>query len=237
PHYELEFNETNSRGRFLLSYTGKDIIWWADIPGVFTYFASFGRFSGSMTHGNLEGAEDSHQAPDQRDHVPITGVGCFEHGFARKPFNFDKLWLPVRLLKALIPSFRPVRYHYELCFGDGTCHGGFMYARAFGIVVRNRGGLYVNDGYTRIHSVKITYLDDSEPDATHPGGAGRPQIGFHRQWRVRALTDGGAFEYVATREWPSAPVASNMVYYYFVFKGTLNGQSISGRGYGEYVRI
>ena len=163
-------------------------------------------------------------------------MGGFEHGFARKPFNFDTLWLPVRLLKHIIPSLKPIRYHYELFLTSDGLQGGFMYARGFTIDFRNRGGLYVEDGYREIRGVKIEYLDHPPPDAGPKDGPGQPAK-FYRRWKVRAMTDQGVMEYTGIRDWPAAPVTGHIMYYGFRFEGTYQGERIAGRGYGEYLRI
>ncbi|MFC1718527.1 hypothetical protein ACFL6S_33030 [Candidatus Poribacteria bacterium] len=224
PHYRFQFKDSGVE--FDIKYEGEKVVWWADAPRIFTYFATFGEFDGQMLC----------KVGDKKELYTIKGVGCFEHGFARKPFNFDIFWLPIRLLKKIAPSFKPVRYHYELFFGDDGSRGGFMHARGFGVDFRNRGGLHLGDTYIRINSVKIEYFDVPEPDLVDTHGRGSPTK-FYRKWRVEAATDDGILEYTGVREWLPAPVASNMFYYYFEYKGMYKGQEISGRGYGEYLHI
>ncbi len=226
PNYELQFINHATGIQIDLSYHGENLVWWADIPGIFTYFAAFGKFVGKIISKGAVTEEV----------YSLDGRGAFEHGFARKPWNFDTLWLPIRMLQKVIPSLRPVRYQYELLIGDVSFHGGFMHVRAFGIIWRNRGGLYVHGSYLEISNVELEYLNDPEPDLvnTRPG---EPPVTFYRSWKVRAKTGERILEYVGLREWPPAPVASNMIYYHFSYEGTFKGERISGRGYGEYVHI
>jgi hypothetical protein len=66
---------------------------------------------------------------------------------------------------------------------------------------------------------------------------GKPSVKFYKRWHVRAVTDDGMFEYMGKREWPPASISSNMIYYNFSYEGTYKGQTICGRGYGEYANI
>jgi hypothetical protein len=234
PNYKFEF--INHQVEFNLNYKGDKIVWWADAPNIFTYFAAFGKFDGKIIYKGGRSQEDNHNSGDEEKVYVIKGVGDFEHGFARKPFNFDGFWLPIRLLKKVFPSFKPVRYHYELFIGDDNFQGGFMHARGVGIDFRNRGGLYLNDIYEKINSVKIEYLEKPEPDLPETDSSGQP-VKFYRKWKVKAMTDDGILEYIGTREWPLAPITGNMTYYYFSYEGTYKGQNINGRGYGEYLHI
>ncbi|MFA4901940.1 MAG: hypothetical protein WC600_04265 [Desulfobaccales bacterium] len=227
PTYEFQFITPETGINFSLSYTGEKLVWWTDMPQVFTYFAAFGRFSGSLTYKRETGVEQVYA---------LEGSGFFEHGFARKPGNFDNLWAPIRWLKKLLPSLRPVRYHYELLLGDQPHQGGFMYVRALGITWRNRGGLYVDNSYREVNHVQVEYLQDPAPDLL-PIREGEPPLPFYRSWKVKAETGEGILEYVGIRQWPPALIASNMIYYNFSYEGTYRGEVISGRGYGEYVHI
>jgi hypothetical protein len=226
PEYQFHFSNPETGIKLDLTYHGERVIWWADLP-FFTYFATLGRFAGSLTYTEGQSAEAVYA---------LAGSGGFEHGFARKPCNFDSLWRPVRWLQKLFPSLRPVRYHYELFLGDGPHQGGFMHVRAFGINWRNRGGIFINGSYREIYNVEVEYLNDPEPDLM-PTEDGIPPLKFYRSWRVRAETGAGRLEYVGVREWPPARIASNMMYYNFSFEGTFQGEPVSGRGYGEYVHI
>jgi hypothetical protein len=194
-------------------------------------------FNGKITYKRGTTQKDIHELMDNEESYPIKGMGCFEHGFAKKPFDFDRFWLPIRLIKNVFPSFKPIRYHYELFIGDDNLRGGFMHARGFGMDFRNRGGFYLNGTYKEIRSVKIEYLDDLKPDLVDIHCSGQPPVKFYRGWKVKAVTDDGVLEYTGTREWPPASIGRNMIYYSFSYEGTHKGQSISGRGYGEYVHI
>ena len=141
----------------------------------------------------------------------------------------------MRGIQALIPSFRPVRYHYEVLIGDGDLYGGWMRASGFGIDLRNRGGLHLNGEYIPIQSIAVEYLDPSENSSVT--GSPRPGTIFYRRWRVQARTAAGPLEYVATHDWPPAPVATNMTFYNHSFEGTFQGRKIRGKGYGEYLHI
>ncbi|HZT34247.1 MAG TPA: hypothetical protein VFA33_30425 [Bryobacteraceae bacterium] len=218
-------------------FHGESLVWWADVPGLFTYMACFGRFEGTIHYQQGTEKPDPHQIPEHPETYSFQGAGAFEHGFARKPFGANRLFLPVRLINRILPSFRPIRYHYELLIGDGGHHGGFMQAAAFGVKVRDRGGLYVEGRYIPIDSVRVTYHDDPPPDQMAAHCPGRPPVTFYRRWTVEARTGEGLLSYTGTREWAPAPVAPNMTYYYFTYEGAFRGAAIQGRGYGEYVHI
>ncbi len=237
PNYEFQFTNPESDISLTFNYKGESIIWWADIPKFFTYFAAFGKLNGKIAYGRGTSMDDPHRLVDKEEVYSIKGAGCFEHGFARKPFDFDRFWLPIIWLESLFPYFKPIRYHYELFIGDGDHRGGFIHARGFGIDFRNRGGLYINGTYREIRSVKIKYIDDPEPDIVDAECLGQPSVKFYKKWYVRAVTDDGIFEYTGKREWPPASISSNMIYYNFSYEGTYKGQTISGRGYGEYAHI
>lgn len=226
PDYQFQFSNPETGINLDLTYHAESVLWWADLP-FFTYFATLGRFAGKLTYTEDQGSEAVYN---------LAGQGGFEHGFARKPCNFDSFWLPIRWLQKLAPSLRPVRYHYELFLGDGPQQGGFMYIQAFGINWRNRGGVFVNGSYREIHNVEVEYLNDPEPDLMPMGPSVRP-VKFYRSWKIRAETAAGRLEYVGLREWPPARIASNMMYYNFSYAGTYQGERISGRGYGEYLHI
>jgi hypothetical protein len=226
PEYQFSFTAPESGLEIELAYRGNNLVWWADIPGVFTYFSAFGELSGkaALTRPAAGGGVVEYE---------IKGPGCFEHGFARKPFSFDLLYTPVRGLQALFPSFRPLRYHYEVLIGDGNLRGGWMRARGFGIDVRNRGGLHLDGEYVPIQSIAVEYLDAGEEPSFR--GSSRAPTTFYKRWRVRADTATGPLEYEATHDWPTAPVARNMTYYNHSFEGTFRGKTICGKGYGEYL--
>jgi hypothetical protein len=226
PNYSLHFRGTGTNVEIEaeFKFQGKDLVWWADIPGIFTYFASFGEFDGTMSV-RTPGA-------DRPASTRIQGAGAFEHGFARKPFNFDLLYSPVRIVQVFVPQFKPIRYHYELCVSNSGFHGGWMKAHGFGIDFRNRGGFYWNGEYVPIQSVKVEYSDPEYNKVFGPRGAT-----FYRRWQVRAQTANGDLEYVACREWPAAPVASNITYFNHSFEGMYLGTPIQGSGYSEYLNI
>ncbi len=237
PNYEFQFMNPESDISLAFNYKGENIIWWADVPNFFTYFAAFGKLDGKIVYKRGTSRDDIHKLIDKEEAYSIKGAGCFEHGFARKPFDFDKFWLPVVWLESLFPSFKPIRYHYELFIGDDNHRGGFIHARGFGIDFRNRGGVYINGAYIEIKRVKITYLDDPNPDIVDAQCLGEPSVRFYKEWKVEAMTDNGIFEYTGKREWPPALISSNMIYYNFSYEGTYKGKTISGRGYGEYAHI
>jgi len=217
-----------------LNFTAEKVVWWADAPGLFTYFSILGRFEGRVALRGGSAKPDPHQIPATAQAYEVRGTGALEHGCARRFFNADGLFLPVRLLDYIAPAFRPIRYHYETFIGNGGECGGIMHARAFGIPVRDRGGCFLNGTYIPIESVKITYLDDPAPDLVSANCAVRPPVAFYRKWRVQAMTHGGLLEYTAVREFPPAAVASNMMYYQFAYEGSYRGRPLRGRGYGEY---
>jgi len=234
PEYQFRFSDPTSGMECVLSYQGQDLVWWADIPGIFTYFAAFGRLMGKLTLRAGSAGPANPPAPPAVAY-PIEGMGAFEHGFARKPFNFDFAYLPVRLLQKIAPGFRPIRYHYQLLVGEGGLHGGFMYARGFGIEFRNRGGIYIDGQYCELKRVKVEYLE-SEP-GQKAAGSSRERLSFPKRWKVHASTEAGDLEFIAAREWPPAQVSSHMIYYNHSFEGTYLGKKIQGTGYGEYLNM
>jgi hypothetical protein len=238
PDYEFSFLQPEANIRLELRFHGEDLVWWADIPGLFTYAACFGRYEGTLVYGGGTSKPDAHDIPEGAETYAIRGAGAFEHGFARRLFSANRLFLPIRLLNRVLPAFRPIRYHYELLIGEGGAHhGGFMQARAFGLKVRDRGGLYLDGRYIPIDGVRITYHDDPPPDLVAAHCPGRGPVTFYRRWTVEASTADGPLVYTGAREWPPAPVAPNMTYYHFSYEGSYRGAAISGRGYGEYVHL
>jgi hypothetical protein len=167
---------------------------------------------------------------------PLRGRGYFEHGFACKPFDFDRFGWLLRWIRTIGSLLSAIRYHYELLIGDEDFTGGFMKVRALGVDFRDRGGFYQGGTYREMRRITIEYMDRLEPDRVGTC-QGEDFVTFYKQWQVRAVADGGVLEYTATREWPAAPVSQNMMYYHFSYVGTYRGQHISGRGYGEYLRL
>jgi hypothetical protein len=209
------------------------------VPGIFTYATCLGRFEGTITYHDGTRKPDAHDIPDLPENAetyPIRGAGGFEHGFARRLFSANRLFLPVRLLKYAIPSLRTIRYQYEVMIGDGGPRGGFMQASAFGVKVRNRGGLYLDGRYVPIDGIRIRYLNDPPPDEVAAHCPASPTT-YYCKWVVEADTPEGLLTYTGSREWPPAPVAPSMTYYNFSYEGTYKGAAIRGRGYGEYVDI
>ncbi|MFZ0819764.1 MAG: hypothetical protein WAM91_06820 [Candidatus Acidiferrales bacterium] len=235
PAYQFSFRDSAAEIEFDLAYKGKDLIWWADIPGIFTYFAAFGEISGTMRCKLLAEGVSAKSEPRESTYQ-IRGSGAFEHGYARKPFNFDLLYLPVRAVQKIVPSFRPILYHYLLLIGDNDLHGGCMYARGFGIEFRNRGGLYVDGAYIEIEGIEIRYLE-SEEYRENDAARSRSSVRFPTRWTVSGKTPKGELELNMTRPWPPARIASNMIYYNHFFEGTFQGKKIRGTGYGEYLSI
>ncbi|MGH9376803.1 MAG: hypothetical protein ACRD1J_11685 [Terriglobia bacterium] len=234
PHYKFNFVQPQAQIAISVSYHAEDIVWWADVPQVFTYFASFGTYEGTLKYVRRLNEEGGAAAPAE-EMTAIRGRGGFEHGFSRRPFSFNILWSPLRLITTLIPSFHPVRYHYELLIGDNGLHGGFMLARGFGIDFRNRGGFYLNGKYVPVQSIEVEYIEYESGVAGKQSG--KRAAAFPRKWKVRAATTEGFLEYDSVREWPPPAISSNMTYYNFTFSGSYKGQPANGRGYGEYLSI
>lgn len=233
PDYQLDFVNPEDEITISLRCKVKDIIWWSDIPDVFTYFAAFGDFEGTITYERGTRKDQPDALMHRQETFALKGKGAFEHGFARKPFDYDRFAGLFRILEFITPSLKAVRYHYELFVGDGTLQGGFMDVRAFGLTVRNRGGVYLNGSYRRFKRVKVEY--DKHENERVGTCRGDQLVTFHRKWTVRAETEDGVFEYTATREWPPPPVSDSMIYYNFSYAGAYNGQPIGGTGYGEYL--
>ena len=207
PSYRIELANPEAEMQAHLEFTGRRILWWADIPRYYTHFATFGDFQ--VTLADAGGADAG---------KPFRARGTVEHVFARR------LPIPVRI---------PVLYHYEVLFG-AALEGGFVHARAFGVDYRNGGGLYVNDGYQSIRRVRVHYLEFDRVDSCD--GRGDPTR-VPSRWEVDASTDAGPLRYTASRTHPPAMTGPNSSQYHFAFEGTWNGSAINGRGYGEYVRI
>ena len=233
PDFTFDFADGETGLSCNLKYHGDSIVWWADVPNVFTYFAAFGRLEGEVSLAGHEGAGPNNP-PSEPQVYCVTGPGAFEHGFARKPFNYDVPWLPVRLLQKIAPAWNPIRYNYQVFIGDQGPTGGFMHALGFGIPFRNRGGFYTDGIYTPINAVKIEYLDEPPPDVVTTSGRAEK---FYHRWIVKARTAEGLLEYLGTREGPPPSITGNMMYYYFTFEGSYRSESIRGRGYAEYLSM
>ena len=239
PDYHLQSYNPEANISADLRFHGERLIWWADVPGLFTYATCLGRYDGTITYHDGIQKPDPHDIPDRpEDSVTyqIRGRGGFEHGFARRLFSANGLFLPIRLLKSAIPSFHAIRYQYEVMTGDEGPSGGFMQASAFGVKVRDRGGLYLDSRYVPIDGVQIRHLSEPPPDVVAAHCPASPAT-FYRRWVVEAKTPEGLLSYTGSREWPPAPVAANMTYYHFTYEGTYKGAVIRGRGYGEYLNI
>ena len=237
PRYRFRFLNPESEIRIDLTFEAERVIWWADIPGLFTYFSIFGHFEGHIVYRHGTQKPDPQHITGDEERYPIRGSGSFEHGFGRQLVGANRLAYPFRLLKRIIPSFRPIRYHFDQLFSPGSFQGGIMQASAFGIEVRNRGGFFLEGRYHPIHSVLITYLDEPEPDLVAARCPDRPPIAIYRKWHVVARTDAGVLEYTATRAWTPTAIATSMSYYHFIYRGTYEGIPLEGRGYGEYVHL
>jgi hypothetical protein len=224
PHYRIQMRTPEADLALSLTYTGKQLIWWADFPHLFTYFAAFGDLQGTLT---LNG----------RDYM-VSGLGSFEHGFARKPFNYDALLRPFHALQKLW-RFTLMHYHYNLLIGADGFHGGMMLAQGLGIDFRNLGGIYLPDErFVRLTQIEVDYLEfEALEDQTPPAAIPLP-----KKWVVRAIAESGIFEYTATRQSPPARIATHMIYGDFQFVGRYRAPgtadvAVSGRGYGEFVRM
>lgn len=222
PEYNFKISNPQEGLEVTLHYKARDIIWWADIPGVFTYFTTFGFMDGELK--TEEGTSEK-----------ISSPGCFEHGYSKKLFDYDTLFLPIRLWRRLFP-IKIVHYHYELFFTEEGMHGGIMKAKGFGIEVRNRGGIYLPDREEYVRIKKIRDIKYQKPRRMEIGCAARPET-FYEQWDVEAETEKGILRYTAKQENPPAHTARHMIFYSFIFEGSLGSQRLSGKGYGEYACI
>jgi hypothetical protein len=224
PHYQSEMKAPSSGIELSLAYTGKHLIWWADLPQLFTYFAAFGDVQGTMT---LTGQQ-----------YTLSGLGTFEHGFARKPFNFDALLKPIQLLQRLF-GFTLIHYHYNILVGDDGSHGGMMLAQGLGSDFRNLGGIYLpNERFRRLDRIEVVYTEMER----FAGQASDRPVAFPKAWVVKATAEAGTLEYAATRESPPALMARHMIYFDYRFTATYRepgepDQAFAGRGYGEYVKM
>jgi hypothetical protein len=221
PNYHIHLLNPEAEIRVRLDYTGRRILWWTDIPGFYTHFAAFGDFEATVVYNRGTRIHDVHLPLPNPETLKFRARGAVEHVSAT-----NKLWLPIRLRRWL-------HYHYEVLFGEGL-EGGFVYARAFGLEYRNRGGLYAGDAWHEIKQVRLRYAEHDPVD--NCGGLG----GFTkvpRQWHVDATTDAGPLQYTALRTHPPAMTGSNTSQYHFEWQGAWRGQSVAGRGYGEYARL
>jgi hypothetical protein len=224
PHYEIQMREPTTDIALSLTYAGTQLIWWADLPKLFSYFAAFGDMHGTII---LNGRE-----------YAISGSGSFEHGFARKPFHYDHLFKPLGGLQSVF-HFTPIHYHYNLLIGEDGCHGGIMLAQGMGLDFRNLGGLYFPDGsFRRLTHIQIEYAEVEQLEAEDAAHA----VAFPKRWIVRAEVEGGTLEYTGFRESPAARIARQMIYFDFRFAGLYRGLGahelpINGHGYGEFVRF
>jgi hypothetical protein len=222
PNYEIHMREPTADIDLSLTYAGKQLIWWADLPKLFTYFAAFGDMQGTIA---LDGRE-----------YTISGLGSFEHGFARKPFQYDQLLKPLRKLQSVF-HFTLIHYHYNLLIGENGCYGGIMLAQGMGLDFRNLGGLYFPDGsFKRLDKIQIEYVEVEQLDS----GDGTHAMAFPKRWVVRAEAEGGSLEYAGCRESPAARIASHMIYFDYRFAGIYRAAGvhdvpINGQGYGEFV--
>lgn len=224
PHYRVEMRDPIGAVELSLTYTGKHLIWWADLPRLFTYVAVFGEVQGTLT---IKGQE-----------YRLRGLGTFEHGFARKPFNFDALLKPLRLLQRLV-RFTLIHYHYNILIGEDGSHGGLMLAQGLGSDFRNLGGIYLADErFKRLDQIEIVYVEMEKfasPDADDP-------VACPKVWIVKTKAEEGTLEYRATRESPPVLIAQNMVYIDFRFAASYRepgkpDRVFDGHGYGEYVGL
>jgi hypothetical protein len=224
PHYRVQMRDPEAGIELALDFTGKHLIWWADLPHLFTYYAAFGDLQGTLS---LNGQE-----------YRITGMGSFEHGYARKPFNFDAFLRPLRTLQKFF-GFTMIHYHYNLLIGTNGLHGGMMLAQGIGVDFRNLGGIYLPDGrFVQLEKIAIDYLESEKLESPSLS----PAVLFPKKWMVRAQAGSGTFEYHAIRKSPAALIAHNMIYSDFRFTGTYRAPGadevkVSGRGYGEFVRM
>jgi hypothetical protein len=114
-----------------------------------------------------------------------------------------------------------------------------MLAQGLGIDFRNLGGIYLPDErFVRLTQIEVDYLEfEALEDQTPPAAIPLP-----KQWVVRAIAESGIFEYTATRQSPPARIATHMIYGDFQFVGRYRAPgtadaAVSGRGYGEFVRM
>ncbi len=233
PNYRLLFRNPEGEIRIALTYHGERIVWWTDLPGRYKHFSAFGTFDATLEYARGTTIADRHRPVRNPRQLRFEARGTVEHIAALKPFGFDWLWLPMRYLGRWFPSLKPILYHHEVVIADGL-EGGFVHARAFGVDFRNGGGLFAGAAYHRVRRVAVSYATSDWVD--NCGGLGAPTP-VYRTWDVRASTDAGELTYTATRTHPPAMVAPNMNQYHFAFRGSWCGESVSGRGFGEYVHL
>ena len=73
PNYQMTFYHPEADIRIELTYRGENLVWWADFPGIFTYFAAFGRFEGTITYRQGTSKPDPHDIPETPETYPISG--------------------------------------------------------------------------------------------------------------------------------------------------------------------
>ncbi|HUI57709.1 MAG TPA: hypothetical protein VLY04_22180 [Bryobacteraceae bacterium] len=233
PDYRFTLLNPESEIRVALECHARRIVWWTDIPGFYTHYAAFGTFEADVEYARGATIADPHRPIPNRERLRFQARGALEHVSSAKPFGFDWLWLPMRLLGRHFPSLKPILYHHEVIVAAGI-EGGFVHARAFGVDLRNTGGFFAGDAY---HSVKHVSARPTESDPVDNCGGRGALMPVWRKWDVRAVTDAGDLAYSAERTHPPAMTGSNTNQYHFRFEGTWCGAPVSGRGYGEYAHL
>ena len=229
PDYQFDFVNPQAEAKLSLRYRAEKVLWWTDLPRLYAHLATFGQYEGEIRYRRKQSLELS-----GGDSFPIQAPGTFEHVFSRKPFGFDRLWLPLRLLGRTFPSLKPLLYHYEVFFDEGELRGGFVHFRAFGIDLRRRGAFFHGGVRRSITTVQIRY---TEPVETVDCSRIDAPVVFYRQWEVVAETPEGTLQYSARITHPPARVSSSFVCYHIRYEGKYCGQPIAGSGYGEYIRM
>jgi hypothetical protein len=233
PNYRFSFLNPDAEIRMALTYRGDRIVWWTDLPGRYTHYSAFGTFDVTMEYARGATVRDPHRPVPNPLRLNFQARGTVEHISGREPFAYDWLWLPMRYLGRWFPSLKPILYHHEVVVADGL-EGGFVHARAFGVDFRNGGGLFAGAVYHPVKHVTVSY--DAADPVDNCGGLGEPAP-VYRTWEARASTDAGELTYLATRTHPPAMVAPNTNQYHFTFQGRWCGESITGRGFGEYIHL
>ena len=233
PDYQIELLSPAAEIEVEMSFHGRRVLWWIDLPGRYTHFATLGRFQVTIRYMRGVNVQDVHRPAPRPEEVRFEARGAVEHLSAVRPAGFHQVWRRMLAAGSWVPALKPVRHHSEVFLSD-SIEGGIMHTRALGRTLRNGGGLFAGDRYHEIKSVKVRY-EEADP-VDNCGGVG-DYTPVWRKWRVEAVTDAGPLTYTAERTHPPALVSPNGNQYHFTYSGTWGSEAISGSGYGEYFRF
>jgi hypothetical protein len=230
PNYQIGLLSPAAEIEAEMTFEGQRVLWWIDVPGRYTHFATLGRFQVTIRYMRGVNVADIHRPEPRPEESRFEARGAVEHICAARLVGFDHVWRRLLSIGNWIPALKAVRHHYEVFLGD-VVEGGIMHTRALGRTFRNGGGLYEGESYHEVRSVRVRY---EEADAVDNCGGIGDYTAVWRRWHVEAVTDAGPLTYTAERTHSPAMVSPNGSQYHFTYSGTWGSQAIAGRGYGEY---